>query len=127
MPKGDLIQLVLVIGQVWRWEDEQTIFAHAAKREGNTRHERARRESAAKALSKSALGPSANPWSCFQESQAGRNSNDTNRRLWLRSRLCSLMWGNRGWGGYGVISALRGDAETATIPFIFLTALAEKL
>ena len=32
-----------------------------------------------------------------------------------------------GLDGYGVIAALRGDAETATIPFIFLTALAEKL
>jgi DNA-binding NarL/FixJ family response regulator len=32
-----------------------------------------------------------------------------------------------GLDGYGVIAALRADAETATIPFIFLTAKAEKL
>lgn len=44
-------ELVLVIGQLWRAKHEQTILAHAAKREGNVRHERARRESAAKALS----------------------------------------------------------------------------
>jgi DNA-binding response OmpR family regulator len=29
--------------------------------------------------------------------------------------------------GYGVITALRADAETVSIPFIFLTAKAEKL
>ena len=32
-----------------------------------------------------------------------------------------------GLDGYGVIAALRADAETVTIPFIFLTANAEKL
>jgi CheY-like chemotaxis protein len=32
-----------------------------------------------------------------------------------------------GLDGYGVIAALRADAETVTIPFIFLTAKAEKL
>ena len=32
-----------------------------------------------------------------------------------------------GLDGYGVIAALRADAETATIPVIFLTAKAEKL
>jgi DNA-binding response OmpR family regulator len=32
-----------------------------------------------------------------------------------------------GLDGYGVIAALRADAETATIPIIFLTAKAEKL
>ena len=32
-----------------------------------------------------------------------------------------------GLDGYGVIAALRTDAETATIPVIFLTAKAEKL
>ena len=31
-----------------------------------------------------------------------------------------------GLDGYGVIAALRADAETVTIPFIFLTAKAEK-
>ena len=43
-------ELVLVIGQLWRMEHEQTILAHAAHKEGKTRHENARRESAAKAL-----------------------------------------------------------------------------
>ena len=32
-----------------------------------------------------------------------------------------------GLDGYGVIAALRADPETVTIPFIFLTANAEKL
>jgi DNA-binding response OmpR family regulator len=32
-----------------------------------------------------------------------------------------------GLDGYGVIAALRADTETVTIPFIFLTANAEKL
>ena len=39
--------------------------------------------------------------------------------------LCDVMM--RGLDGYGVIAALRADAETVTIPFIFLTAKAEKL
>jgi DNA-binding response OmpR family regulator len=39
--------------------------------------------------------------------------------------LCDVMM--PGLDGYGVISALRADAETATIPVIFLTAKAEKL
>jgi DNA-binding response OmpR family regulator len=39
--------------------------------------------------------------------------------------LCDVMM--PGLDGYGVISALRADVETATIPFIFLTAKAEKL
>jgi two-component system sensor histidine kinase/response regulator len=32
-----------------------------------------------------------------------------------------------GLDGYGVIAALRADAETVTIPFIFLTAKVEKI
>src|ERR1700730_3103075 len=43
-------ELVLLIGQLWRCEHEQTILAHAAKCEGNSRHEKARRVSAIKAL-----------------------------------------------------------------------------
>jgi DNA-binding response OmpR family regulator len=39
--------------------------------------------------------------------------------------LCDVMM--PGLDGYGVIAALRADAETVTIPFIFLTAKAEKL
>jgi DNA-binding response OmpR family regulator len=39
--------------------------------------------------------------------------------------LCDVMM--RGLDGYGVIAALRADAETVTIPLIFLTAKAEKL
>jgi DNA-binding response OmpR family regulator len=39
--------------------------------------------------------------------------------------LCDVMM--PGLDGYGVIAALRTDAETATIPVIFLTAKAEKL
>jgi DNA-binding response OmpR family regulator len=39
--------------------------------------------------------------------------------------LCDVMM--PGLDGYGVIAALRADAETATIPIIFLTAKAEKL
>ena len=39
--------------------------------------------------------------------------------------LCDVMM--RGLDGYGVIAALRSDAETVTIPLIFLTAKAEKL
>jgi DNA-binding response OmpR family regulator len=39
--------------------------------------------------------------------------------------LCDVMM--PGLDGYGVIAALRGNTETVTIPFIFLTALAEKL
>jgi DNA-binding response OmpR family regulator len=39
--------------------------------------------------------------------------------------LCDVMM--PGLDGYGVIAALRTDAETVTIPFIFLTAKAEKL
>jgi DNA-binding response OmpR family regulator len=39
--------------------------------------------------------------------------------------LCDVMM--PGLDGYGVIAALRADAETVTIPFIFLTARAEKL
>jgi DNA-binding response OmpR family regulator len=39
--------------------------------------------------------------------------------------LCDVMM--PGLDGYGVIAALRADAETATIPVIFLTAKAEKL
>jgi DNA-binding response OmpR family regulator len=39
--------------------------------------------------------------------------------------LCDVMM--RGLDGYGVIAALRADAKTVTIPFIFLSALAEKL
>ena len=39
--------------------------------------------------------------------------------------LCDVMM--PGLDGYGVIAALRADAETATIPFIFFTAKAEKL
>jgi DNA-binding response OmpR family regulator len=38
--------------------------------------------------------------------------------------LCDVMM--PGLDGYGVIAALRADAETATIPVIFLTAKAEK-
>ena len=38
--------------------------------------------------------------------------------------LCDVMM--PGLDGYGVIAALRADAETVTIPFIFLTAKAEK-
>jgi DNA-binding response OmpR family regulator len=38
--------------------------------------------------------------------------------------LCDVMM--PGLDGYGVIAALRADAETLTIPFIFLTAKAEK-
>src|ERR1700752_3723103 len=38
--------------------------------------------------------------------------------------LCDVMMPEL--DGYGVISALRADAETATIPFIFLTAKGEK-
>ena len=37
--------------------------------------------------------------------------------------LCDVMM--PGLDGYGVISALRADPETVTIPFIFLTAKAE--
>ena len=39
--------------------------------------------------------------------------------------LCDVMM--PGLDGYGVIAALRADVETVTIPFIFLTAKAEKL
>ena len=39
--------------------------------------------------------------------------------------LCDVMMPSL--DGYGVIAALRADAETATIPIIFLTAKAEKL
>ena len=39
--------------------------------------------------------------------------------------LCDVMM--RGLDGYGVIAALRADADTVTIPLIFLTAKAEKL
>jgi DNA-binding response OmpR family regulator len=39
--------------------------------------------------------------------------------------LCDVMM--TGLDGYGVMAALRADAETATIPLIFLTAKAEKL
>jgi len=39
--------------------------------------------------------------------------------------LCDVMM--PGLDGYGVIAALRADAETVTIPFIFLTAKAERL
>ena len=39
--------------------------------------------------------------------------------------LCDVLM--PGLDGYGVIAALRADAETATIPVIFLTAKAEKL
>src|SRR6201987_3197092 len=39
--------------------------------------------------------------------------------------LCDVMM--PGLDGYGVIAALRADAETVTIPLIFLTAKAEKL
>jgi DNA-binding response OmpR family regulator len=39
--------------------------------------------------------------------------------------LCDVMM--PGLDGYGVMAALRADAETVTIPFIFLTAKAEKL
>jgi DNA-binding response OmpR family regulator len=39
--------------------------------------------------------------------------------------LCDVMM--PGLDGYGVIAALRADAETASIPVIFLTAKAEKL
>jgi DNA-binding response OmpR family regulator len=39
--------------------------------------------------------------------------------------LCDVMTPDL--DGYGVIAALRADAETVTIPFIFLTAKAEKL
>jgi len=39
--------------------------------------------------------------------------------------LCDVMM--PGLDGYGVIAALRADAETVAIPFIFLTAKAEKL
>jgi len=38
--------------------------------------------------------------------------------------LCDVMM--PGLDGYGVVAALRADAETVTIPFIFLTAKAEK-
>ncbi len=38
--------------------------------------------------------------------------------------LCDVMM--PGLDGYGVIAALRGNAETVTIPFIFLTAKGEK-
>src|SRR6202011_1049307 len=38
--------------------------------------------------------------------------------------LCDVMM--RELDGYGVIAALRADAETVTIPFIFLTAQGEK-
>jgi DNA-binding NarL/FixJ family response regulator len=38
--------------------------------------------------------------------------------------LCDVMM--PGLDGYGVIAALRADAETVTIPFIFLTAKGEK-
>jgi DNA-binding NarL/FixJ family response regulator len=38
--------------------------------------------------------------------------------------LCDVMMTEM--DGYGVIAALRGDAETVTIPFIFLTAKGEK-
>jgi DNA-binding response OmpR family regulator len=38
--------------------------------------------------------------------------------------LCDVIM--PGLDGYGVIAALRADAETATIPVIFLTAKAEK-
>src|SRR4030088_2110414 len=38
--------------------------------------------------------------------------------------LCDVMM--PGLDGYGVIAALRADAETAAIPFIFLTAKGEK-
>jgi DNA-binding NarL/FixJ family response regulator len=38
--------------------------------------------------------------------------------------LCDVMMTEL--DGYGVIAALRGDAETVTIPFIFLTAKGEK-
>src|SRR6266478_5512539 len=39
--------------------------------------------------------------------------------------LCDVIM--TGLDGYGVIAALRADAETATIPLIFLTGKAEKL
>jgi DNA-binding response OmpR family regulator len=39
--------------------------------------------------------------------------------------LCDVMMTKM--DGYGVIAALRADVETVTIPFIFLTAKAEKL
>jgi len=39
--------------------------------------------------------------------------------------LCDVMM--PGLDGYGVIAALRADPETVSIPFIFLTAKAEKL
>jgi DNA-binding response OmpR family regulator len=39
--------------------------------------------------------------------------------------ICDVMM--PGLDGYGVIAALRADAETVTIPFIFLTAKAEKV
>ncbi len=39
--------------------------------------------------------------------------------------LCDVMM--PGLDGYGVIAALRADAETVTIPLIFLTAKAERL
>src|ERR1700730_6770640 len=43
-------ELVLLIGQLWQCEHTQTILAHSAKCEGNSRHEKARRDSAVKAL-----------------------------------------------------------------------------
>lgn len=39
--------------------------------------------------------------------------------------LCDIMMPTL--DGYGVLQALRGDRETATIPFVFLTAKGEKL
>ena len=43
-------ELVLVVGQLLLCEHHQVILAQSARREGNIRHERARRQSAAKAL-----------------------------------------------------------------------------